>query len=70
MLFRSTAASNAADLEYLRSRYLVDAGRAYRSAGKLDRAAQAYRTVLQKYPKSASFTEAQVRLAELTDGKM
>ena len=65
-----TAASNAADLEYLRSRYLVDAGRAYRSAGKLDRAAQVYRTVLQKYPKSASFTEAQVRLAELTDGKM
>jgi len=25
---------------------------------------------MQKHPKSSSFTEAQVRLAELTDGKM
>lgn len=63
-------ASNTADLEYLKAGYLVDAGRAYRQAGKAQDAERAYRTILEKYPKSPSFTEAQVRLAELTDGKM
>jgi len=63
-------AANAADLEYLKASYLVDAGRAYREAGKAKEAERAYRTVLEKYPTSPRFTEAQVRLAELTDGKM
>ena len=63
-------ASKAADVEYLKARYLVEAGRAYREAGKTQEAVAAYREVIQKYPKSSSFTEAQVRLAELTDGKM
>jgi TolA-binding protein len=63
-------ASKAADLEYLKARYLIDAGRAYRAAGKTAEAQAVYREVIQKHPKSSSFTEAQVRLAELTDGKM
>jgi TolA-binding protein len=63
-------ASKSADLDYLKARYLIDAGRAYRSAGKAAEAEAAYREVIQKHPKSSSFTEAQVRLAELTDGKM
>ena len=63
-------ASNAAEVEYLKANYLVDAGRAYREAGKITEAERAYRTILEQYPKSPSFTEAQVRLAELTDGKM
>jgi outer membrane protein assembly factor BamD (BamD/ComL family) len=63
-------ASKAADLPYLKARYLVDAGRAYREAGKTQEAIAAYREILQKYPKTTSMTEAQVRLAELTDGKM
>jgi TolA-binding protein len=63
-------ASRAADLEYLKARYLVDAGRAYREGGKTDRALAIYREIIQKYPKTSSFTEAQVRLAEMTDGKM
>jgi outer membrane protein assembly factor BamD (BamD/ComL family) len=63
-------AAKAADLDYLKARYLVDAGRAYREAGKTAQAVAAYREIIQKYPKSSSFTEAQVRLAELTDGKM
>ena len=62
--------SKAADLEYLKARYLIDAGRAYREGGKTQEAIAAYREIVQKYPKSPSFTEAQVRLAELTDGKM
>ena len=63
-------ASETATLEYLKARYLIDAGRAYRTAGKNAEAIAAYRTVLEKYPKSSSFTEAQVRLAEMTDGKL
>lgn len=63
-------ASKAADLEYLKARYLIDAGRSYREGGKAQEAIAAYREVIQKYPKSTSFVEAQVRLAELTDGKM
>jgi outer membrane protein assembly factor BamD (BamD/ComL family) len=65
-----TQASNTAEVEYLKAQYLVDAGRSYRLGGKLDEAATAYRTILKKYPKSSSVTEAQVRLAEITDGKM
>ncbi len=65
-----TSASRTADLDYLRAKYLVDAGRAYREGGKSQKAIAAYREVIQKYPKTSSFTEAQVRLAELTDGKM
>ena len=63
-------ASKSADVDYLKARYLIDAGRAYREAGKTAESIAAYRTVIQKYPKSPSFTEAQVRLAELTGGKM
>ena len=65
-----TQASNMSEVEYLKAQYLVDAGRAYRLGGKLEEATRAYRTILQKYPKSNSVTEAQVRLAEITDGKM
>lgn len=63
-------ASTAAEVDYLKAKYLVDAGRAFREGGKPEDAAKAYRTVLQKYPKAPSVTEAEVRLAELTDGKM
>jgi outer membrane protein assembly factor BamD (BamD/ComL family) len=65
-----SSASKAADLEYLKARYLIDAGRSYAVGGKPSQAEAAYREIVQKYPKSTSFTEAQVRLAELTDGKM
>jgi outer membrane protein assembly factor BamD (BamD/ComL family) len=65
-----TQASNAAEVPYLKANYLVDAGRAYREAGRAAEATRAYRTVLEKYADSPSFTEAQVRLAELTAGKM
>ena len=65
-----TQASNAADVDYLKAEYLVDAGRAFREGGRSEDAAKAYRTVLQKYPRTPSVTEAEVRLAELTDGKM
>jgi outer membrane protein assembly factor BamD (BamD/ComL family) len=65
-----TQASSSAEVPYLKSNYLVDAGRAYREAGRTADAARAYRTVIEKYSDTPSFTEAQVRLAELTAGKM
>jgi outer membrane protein assembly factor BamD (BamD/ComL family) len=63
-------AADAAEVKYLKANYLVDAGRAYREAGQTQDAVRAYRTIIEKYPDSPSFTEAQVRLAEVTDGKM
>jgi outer membrane protein assembly factor BamD (BamD/ComL family) len=65
-----TQASNAADVDYLKAKYLVDAGRAFREGGRPEDATRAYRTVMEKYSKAPSVTEAEVRLAELTDGKM
>ena len=63
-------ASKAADLDYLKARYLIDAGRSYHAAGKNGEAIAAYREIVGKYSKTSSLTEAQVRLAELTQGKM
>ncbi|HEY9014030.1 MAG TPA: tetratricopeptide repeat protein [Gemmatimonadales bacterium] len=63
-------AAGATTVDFLKATYLVDAGRAYRLAGRAEEAVKAYRTVVQKYSETPSFTEAQVRLAELTAGKM
>jgi predicted negative regulator of RcsB-dependent stress response len=63
-------ASKSADVEYLKARYLIDAGRAYRAGGKTQGAIAVYREVVQKYPKASSVTEAKLRLAELTGGKL
>ncbi|HEY7613631.1 MAG TPA: tetratricopeptide repeat protein [Gemmatimonadales bacterium] len=63
-------ASRSADQEYLRARYLLDAGRAFKGAGKTAEATAAYRAVIDSFPKSTSVLEAKVRLAEMTDGKM
>ena len=54
------------------SRLAISSMRAAPTArrGKTQEAIAAYREVIQKYPKSSSLTEAQVRLAELTGGKM
>ena len=57
-------------MDYLKAEYLVQAGRAYANGGKPDQAITAYRTVIDKFAKTAPFTEAQVRLAELTKGQM
>jgi outer membrane protein assembly factor BamD (BamD/ComL family) len=65
-----TKAADAAEVPYLKATYLVDAGRAYREGGRAAEATKAYRTVMEKYADSPSFTEAQVRLAELSGGKM
>ncbi len=65
-----TKASEAAEQEFLKTRYLIDAARAYRNAGKTAEAVTAYRTIIEKFPESTGVTEAKVRLSELTDGKM
>ena len=63
-------ASETAAVEYLKAEYLVDAGRAHLAAGKRADAERAYRAVLTRFPNSAAVTEAKVRLAELTGGKI
>jgi TolA-binding protein len=63
-------ASKAAEFDYLKADLLLDAARAYANAGQKDKAAEAYRTVMKDFPKTASKIEAEVRLAELTAGAM
>ena len=63
-------AAEAATVSYLKAEYLVDAGRAYRNAGKIAEAQAAYREVIEKYDATTSVTEARVRLSELTGGKV
>jgi TolA-binding protein len=64
------SAAEAADVDYLRASYLVEAGRALATAGRRDEAAQTYRDVIARYPETPMTTEAKVRLAELTAGRM
>jgi len=63
------AAAAAAELDYVKAQYLLDAGRAWVDAGKPDEAAKVYREVVEKYSKTESVTEAKVRLAEVTKGQ-
>lgn len=62
-------ASRIAPIDYLKAEYLLSAGRALLAAGKPGEAEEAYRTVVEEHPETASFTEAQVRLSELTAGR-
>jgi TolA-binding protein len=63
-------ASADAEVDYLRAQYLLFAARAFRNAGNTEEAVKALQTILDKYPKTAVVTEAKVRLAELTQGRM
>jgi TolA-binding protein len=63
-------AAATAELGYLKASYLLEAGRAYRLAGKPQDAIRVYRMVIEKYPGAPSVAEAQVRLGELTAGAM
>ena len=63
-------ASEDAEVDYLKAQYLLSTARAYSNAGKVDEAVKALQTIIDKYPKTTALTEARVRLAELTQGKM
>ena len=63
------AAAAAAEVDFLKAQYLIDAGRAWAQAGKPVEAEKAYREIIANYPKTAALTEAKVRLAELTKGQ-
>lgn len=63
-------AASTAPAEYLKAEYLLGRGRALRLAGKPEDAATTYRQIIEQMKESPSVTEAQVRLAELTTGKM
>ena len=61
-------ASDAASTDYIRAEMLLDAGRAYRNAGDTDKAIASYRKVATDLKETPFKTEAEVRLAELTQG--
>jgi len=63
-------ASGAADVDYLKASYLLDAARAYADAGDKEKAVATYRRVIADLGKTNSRTEAEIRLAELTQGQM
>ncbi len=64
------AASAAAEVDYLKASYLLDAARSYADAGDRERAISTYRTLLKDLGKTNSRTEAEIRLSELTQGQM
>lgn len=61
-------ASRLADLPYLKADYLLRAGKAYILGGKPDLASAALDTVITRYKDTPVYTEAVIRLAELTKG--
>jgi tetratricopeptide (TPR) repeat protein len=63
------AAADVAPIDYLKAEYLLQAGRALLAAGKRAEAEAAYRRVVTEFEETASLTEAQVRLSELTAGR-
>jgi TolA-binding protein len=64
------AASRAADVDYLRADYLLKAGKAYASAGDTSAASAALDSVVVAYKSTPVYTEAAIRLAELTQGRL
>ena len=63
-------ASMDAEVDYLKAEYLLFASRAFRNAGNAEEAVKALQAILDKYPNASSVTEAKIRLAELTQGRM
>jgi tetratricopeptide (TPR) repeat protein len=59
------AAAAAAEMDYEKSDALVAAARAYRHAGAADRAIATLRQVIERYPGTAGYAVAEVRLGEL-----
>ena len=62
-------AARIAPIDYLKAEYLLQAARALLAAGKPAEAQAAYQTVVDDYRETASYTEARVRLSEITAGK-
>jgi tetratricopeptide (TPR) repeat protein len=58
-------AAKVAEVDYLKAEYLLEAGRAFTSAGDHAKAIAAYQRIVSEFPKAASKVEAQVRLGEL-----
>jgi tetratricopeptide (TPR) repeat protein len=63
-------AVHSATFDYLKADLLLEAARAYLDAGQRDKAIETYRTILKDYSKTNSKVEAEIRLAELTQGQM
>jgi outer membrane protein assembly factor BamD (BamD/ComL family) len=62
-------AAAGATVEYLRAEYTLQAARTLQDGGKQAEAIAAYKKVVDSFPKSPAFTEAQVRLGEISKGQ-
>ncbi|HEX9165377.1 MAG TPA: tetratricopeptide repeat protein, partial [Gemmatimonadales bacterium] len=58
----------AAELDYQKAEALLGAARAYRTAGQTDKAVEALRVILSKYPETSAYAVAEVRLGEIQKG--
>jgi len=66
--YRQSATLATAD--FLKAEALLAAARAYRNAGNLEESARALRTITTEHQSTGVYTEALVRLAEITKGAM
>jgi tetratricopeptide (TPR) repeat protein len=60
--------SAAARLDFMKSQFLADAGRAWTVSGDTAKAVSDYQRILKEFAKEGAATEAKVRLGELTKG--
>ncbi len=62
------AAASSAEFDFQKAEALLSAARAYRQAGNADKARAALQTILDKYPETAAYPAAEIRMGELVKG--
>lgn len=62
------AAAGLAELDFEKAEAMLSAARSYRAAGQTDKAAALLRTILDKYPQTAAYPVAEIRLGEIQKG--
>lgn len=61
-------AAERSEFDYQKAEALLSAARAYRAAGAVEKARAALQTILDKYPESAAYPAAEIRMGELIKG--
>ena len=61
-------AAGLASMDFQKAELLLAAARAYRAAGETEKASAALKTIVDKYPESAAYPAAEIRLGELLKG--
>jgi tetratricopeptide (TPR) repeat protein len=61
-------AADLATLDFQKAEALLAAARAFRDAGDIGKASTALKTIIEKYPESAAYPAAEIRLGEILKG--